>query len=742
MLFAKTRKNINVVSACLILGVSASNSFSQSVVLEEILVTASKRGEANIQDLAFSVQALDADKLNEIGALDFNDFFRQVSGLSVLDPGPGDKRYVIRGVNATGAGTVGLYLDEAIITGENAQDGVGRQPDIKLFDMERVEFLKGPQGTTFGSSSLSGTIRYITNKPNLQQMELDTSASLRSTKGADIGGQIEVAGNLPLIENKLAIRAAGILVRKEGYIDNPFDQGANNDETEAFRVSAKWAITDGLNLNLMYMNQDMQSDSLGHYYLQDFNGTPLPEFTGQSVTRTPFFDDLDILSGNLEYKTDYGSFLATASRVDRDVVYNRDASLNLFVLIPAVFTSLTGNARSVITQPKDRRVDSYEFRFASDWESPLQALAGVFYQEEERFFQSRIFPTDPTGRTFSEVAGYSLDRNVRTKIDETAVFAELSYDITGKLNLTGGLRWFENDVKEVATAVTGVTGGPGRGVGPQLAFGENNVIGKVNLSYDFTDDVMAYAQWSQGFRSGGTNDQTAAALANVVIPAGFGSDSLENYELGLKGVFFDTVVANASAYYIDWSDIQVQDQAIGPTGQFPFRGNGGGAEIYGLELDTSARVSEFLELSAVINMTSAELSADNPNRASGIKGDSIPHVPEFTASVSALYERPIALSGRDLTGFLGGDVFHVGSRGTQLRPNNVAYRDLEAYQLLNLRGGMRGDHWSASLSVNNVFNDDTVINVFDQVIGLYPQGLIVNQPRTVVLNVSKSFSSR
>lgn len=129
--------------------------------VEEIIVTATKRGSARIQDIPLSIQAISGDELEAAGALDFNDYYRQIPGLSVNNQGPGDKRYIIRGISSQGQGTVGLYFDEVIVTGTNINTEGGRQADIKLFDMDRIEVLKGPQGTTFGSSSLSGTIRWI-----------------------------------------------------------------------------------------------------------------------------------------------------------------------------------------------------------------------------------------------------------------------------------------------------------------------------------------------------------------------------------------------------------------------------------------------------------------------------------------------------------------------------------------------------------------------------------------------------
>lgn len=699
--------------------------------IEEVVVTATKRGAANIQDIPFSVQALGGKKLNDIGATDFEDFYHLVPGLAVFDQGPGDKRYIIRGVNSTGAGTVGLYLDEAIITGENAQDGGGRQPDIKLFDIDRVEVLKGPQGTTFGSSSLSGTIRYITNKPNLQETEVELSAGLRDIDGADLGYEIKAAGSLPLISDRLAVRVAGYYLSDEGYIDNILDDGVNNDETTAGRVSILYAPNDDLKISLMAMNQDTETNGLTYFSEMDYSGNPLSKYQQADVGTSGLQDDISVYNATLEYSTKMGTFVATASRLDRDSTLDRDASfaLDRFLGLPFL-----GAGRSVITQPKERELDSYEIRFSSDWDGAIQLLAGIFKQKEERFFRSAIFSADDSGDIAANPMSF-LDRNVATEVDEEAVFAEVSVDITDQLNITGGLRWFDIDVHEVATSVTGFGGGTGAGSGPALSFNESDVIGKMNIGYQINNDILAYFQWAEGFRSGGTNDQTAAAIAGVTIPEGFGSDSLENFEFGIKTTLADgKVIANAAVYYIDWSNIQLQDQATDGQVTFPYRGNGGAADITGMEFDVAYYPSENLELSISGNFVEAELSEDNPVPSSGLDGDNIPYTPETTLSISALYDWDLA---NGLGAFVGGDVAYVDDRNTELRPDSSTQVNLDSYSLTNVRGGVKGEDWSLTLGVNNLFNDDTITDVVR--VAVNPVGFIINRPRTVTLTVSKTF---
>lgn len=716
------------VAMLVLVAMQGTSTLAQEPGLEEVVVTATKRGAASMQHTPITVQALTGDRLNDMGAVDFNDFFRQIPGLAVFDQGPGDKRYILRGVNSTGAGTVGLYLGEVIITGENAQDGGGRQPDIKLYDLDRVEVLKGPQGTTFGSSSLSGTIRYLPKSPNLQQPELNVQVTGQKTKDADTGSQVTFAGSLPVIENELAVRVSGLYLEDKGHIDNRFQDGANSERTHSGRLKVLYTPTDRLTIDLMAMYQETETD--GPYYLNkvDVNGDPLPDDQQADLTRNPFFDDTTIYNGTLNYESDYGTLTATASRLDRETVFNRDASLAVGPL-------------SVITQPKDRTVDSFEVRFASNWNSPFQVLVGVFAQREDRFFQSRIFPANPTTGKLIEVEGFSLDRSVNTEVDEDAVFTELSYDFNDRLTLTAGLRWFDMSIEERATAVYGFAGQPAGGPGPLLSFSEDDVIGKLNLSYNVTNDIMLFGQWAEGFRAGGTNDQTAAEIADVTIPQGFGSDSVDSYEFGLKSQWLNNRLRlNAALYYIDWADIQIQDQAQDPDDPsvfFPFRSNGGAADVYGVEVDLTYRPVAGLELTMAGSYTDAELSEDNPIPSTGREGDDITYIPETTLSLSGRYSRPIPNTA--LTGIVGMDLSYVSERNTELRPDNPLFIELDDYTLVNLRAGVETNSWSATLIVNNLFDDDSAVDVFRIIPGLTPDGFLVQEPRTVALRFTKHF---
>ena len=704
--------------------------------LEEVVVTATKHGEQNIQDTPIAVQAMSGQQLVAMGAIQVGDYAALVPGFSYQDNGPGDKRYAIRGVSSTGSGTVGVYLDDVVITGENSQDGGGQQPDVMLFDMDRIEVLKGPQGTTFGSSSMTGTLRFITAKPSLTAFSGSMRAGVIDTTNGGVGSQVDAMINLPVLSDRFAIRLAGFYLDEPGFINNQFEKQANEVRAKAGRVSAKLAITDALTLTGMVMVQETAADALGYYNKIDYNGLPVaqPGFFQDDLARSPTSNRMAMDNLVLDYRASYGTVTLTASRFQRDFHYTRDASLALDAFLGL---DMNGAGRSVIDYPKERTLDSYEARFASDWQGPLQLLVGINDQQEKRDFRSHILSADPNGNVQANPQ-ILLDRTVHDELSQKALFSELSYAFTNQWKLTLGGRAYDNRVKELSDAITGFGGGAGSGPGPTDRSKDTGVIGKFDLSYKPTTSILTYAQVSQGFRSGGVNDQTAATIANVTIPAGFGSDSLINYELGLKTSWLENkIVANGAVYYIDWSKIQVQQQATSGTSSFPYTGNGGAATVKGVEFELQVAPIPRLRLGLYGNFNQAELSKDSPIPSQGLSGDRIPYVPQETVTFNGDYDW--SLPWEQMKATVGAEEAYTSSRNSELRPSSATFMQFPAYSTVTLRAGLKTDNWTALLNVQNVFDDTTTVADSSAILGVYPASPIPNRPRTYTLTVSTSF---
>ncbi|HKU16964.1 MAG TPA: TonB-dependent receptor [Steroidobacteraceae bacterium] len=735
---------------------TATAQVSPGPGVEEVVVTATKRGATLLEDTPLSVQSLGGTSLTEQGALDFNDYMRQVPSLSVGDNGPGDKRIVMRGVSATGDGTVGLYFDEVVITGQSLGDDGGKQPDIKLFDMDRIEVLRGPQGTTFGSSSLSGTIRWLPKAPDYTKFAADVGARISTlSESDDMGYAYDAMVNIPL-SDQLAIRVSGLRSVAPGFIDSRFGKDIDKEDTTAARVMLGWRISDSLELSLLAMKQDMHLDGRSSFSTADLdlpnsptlNGGPLPsKYYTSDHARSSRDDEIEMYSGKLVYSKDWGTITATSSLFERYSGYVRDASAAAEVLsqgrlhADSTGISLIGGRDG---WPKNW-IRSSELRYSSDWDGPVQILVGAYNQNEERRDGSYWATVDPaTGRPGANRTVF-LSRTSFVQLDQVAFFGEVTWNVTDRLAATAGLRYFDYDTTQDASRLVDFQSVPGPGPGATFKFGESGTTTRFNVSYELTDDALAYVQVAEGFRAGGPNDQTAASIANVTIPAGFGSDSITNYELGLKTQWLDRrLTLNGAIYQIDWSDIQVSQFANSSTGlRFTYRGNGGKAKVQGVELELAAHPTEALQFGLGFAYTDSKLEEDLPIPDQGRKGDPLPYVPELTGSVNARYSWPMF---QNWEGFVGGDWSYTDDTANRLRSTDRYYRKLEAYDVLNLRIGLQGgDGWMGVLAIDNALDSDEIISYpFDfqtaaAINGNIPDRLGRVWPRSISLSLRKSF---
>ncbi|MDY6946375.1 MAG: TonB-dependent receptor [Pseudomonadota bacterium] len=746
----KTAIASSAVTACMVL--SISTAMGQNV--EEVVVTATKRGATLLEDTPLSVQSIGGKALTETGALDFDDFMRDVPSLSISDNGPGDKRIVMRGVSATGAGTVGLYFDEIVMTGSALGDDGGRQPDIKLYDMDRIEVLRGPQGTTFGSSSLSGTIRWLPRAAEYGKFSGEVGARATSLKESDSNGfQYDGMVNIPLGE-QVAVRLSGLHVTIPGYIDGKFGKDLDQEETSAARAMFGWRITDSLEFSLLAMVQKTDLDGRTSFSTANLDLPNSPTLNGQRLpsryytsdqTRPSRDEEIAAYSGKLVYSKDWGTITAASSLFDRDSGFARDASAAAEILSVGALRA-DSNGISLLENPMHAWIRSSELRFSSDWSGPVQILLGAYNQNEDRRGGSRWASVDPDTGRYGIDSVVFLQRREATHVDEQALFGEVTWNVTDRLAATAGIRWFDIDVSQDASRVVDFRSVAGAGPGPTFKSGESGTTTRFNVSYELTDDLLAYVQVAEGFRAGGPNDQTAASIANVQIPAGFNSDSITNYELGMKASLFGrALTASGAIYQIDWSDIQVSQFADSATGlRFTYRGNGGKARVKGAEFELSAHPIDALTFGLGMSYNDSKLTENLPIPTQGLSGDSLPYVPEWTGSINARYSYP--LPGDEWEAFVGGDWSYTDDTSNRLRPTDRYYRKLEAYDILNLRAGLQSiNGWTTVLSVDNVLDSDKIITYpFDfqtaaAINGNIPDRLGRPWPRSVSLSVRKSF---
>jgi len=691
--------------------------------LEEVVVTANKRSEVSAQSLPVTITALSGDHLAEAGATTFADWSHSVPGLVFQDQGPGDKRYIIRGIQSIGAPTVGVYLDNAVISGSNGEDdGGGKNVDIRLHDIERIEVLRGPQGTLYGTGSLSGTIRIITKQPKLDRFEQEVGAELSDTSRGSENYHVDGMVNVPIVPDKLGIRAVGWYVNDSGFIDNIRlgNSDINTEETTGGRLSVALAATDRLRLTGSILYQDQNVGGKSFYFPSD------GDLRNSEYTLGPRTDRATISQLDLNYRFDSGSLDVSSAYFDRFVYFRFDSTpILIFFGVP--------DLPAVTLQPEDSSIWTNEARFSSDLSGPFQFVVGALHQRLTRSFTSSVVTVDAAGRA-TQTEPNIFGRTSSKQVEQEAVFGEATYDFTSQWSLTGGLRWFRSEEDAHSQNVFPFFGGPPEE--PRVSHtSEDKVTPKVSLSFKANPDVLLYALAAQGFRQGGTNDAGFGSL--IVVPEGFDSDSLWNYEVGLKSAWFDKrMLLNVTVYAIRWSDIQTKNRTPGLG--FPYIGNAGKASSDGIEMELTALPMRGLELRASVAYQDARLTQDQPLAATdtdaGRDGDRIPNTPRITANGSAQYTWPLT---SQLDGVVRGEVSYVGASQTYFSARSEFFQELAPYALADFRAGVQGENWNATLFVKNAFDRRAEIDKLYQTDS--PLSVFTARPRTIGVSVGYRF---
>lgn len=694
------------------LGGMAAAAAESNQALEEVLVTASKREAVSVQEIPYNISAVSGAQLEKTGVGDLADFARIVPGLTLVDSGPNNKQIVIRGLAAT-AGTeqVSVYFDEIPVTGSS--NGNVNQTDVRLYDVERIEVLRGPQGTLYGSGSQAGTVRYIMNKPRADALGGSFAGSM-GARARDGGEALAFSGmlNAPLIQDKLAVRAVGYYRHTDGLVDRPDLNRERSDEEATYggRLLARAELADTTSLSLAAYYQSTEVDDSG-WVLQDRDVHP-------GYVREPFTDKLKMYNLTLEHGVDWGTFTLTGSMFDRDTFYAFDVSQ----FVPS------GSAR--VNQPVNTKIYSGEARFASKFAGPLQLIAGLYYNDRKRAGDSYgAFIDESTGQLPANELRFFHNVTV-SNFSDKALFGELNYEVTDRLTLTGGLRWFELQRDSQDDLLIDFFGNP-LGKTPLRKSKVNDTVHRLQASYKLTDRALLYLTYSQGFREGGEN--ASNLLGN--IPASYEPDFVDNYEFGWKSELFDRqMVLNGAVYYMQWQDVQVQ--RFDDTGAFAYTTNAGEAELYGVELEGSWRPQALpgFSLTLGLRFSDQKLTQDNPNAAAGDpfggrKGDPLPGSAKSQASLG-MEQR---FQAWQWPAFARIDVSYGGTAPTTFSAADPLHREWGGFTLTNLRAGIDEERWSAGFYVRNAFNKRAIVNWNVQTVPGIPDLVRMTPPREIGL---------
>jgi len=698
-----------------------SFSHSSSAEIEEVVVTASKRGASNIQDITSNISALGSESLKKIGANGFRDFAKHIAGLSSIDNGPGNQQIIIRGLaSSTGAAQVGTYFDEIPASGSGGTNV--RQTDLQLYDLERVEVLRGPQGTLYGGGSQGGTIRYISNKPNFEKVEgsVQMDAATRSRNGGETY-QLNAMINAPVVEDVFALRAVAFYRDGDGYANLPDlnQRGTDTEETLGGRVMARWNISDNTKLDASVWYQNME--------VGDRPQVTLASDSRSGSVKTPFDDKLKMANITLEHSFDAATLTLTHSDYSRDALYVFDVSQ---------FVPGSGG----VFQTRDTQLSSSEVRLASNLDGNLQYIVGAFYQQRQAdSISAGFFVDDSTGNIVAEQTKF-FDTRTDAEFSNKAIFGEVTFQATEQLELLAGFRSFklttDSQANELLTPF-----GPPSGLADPLHSESDDTIFKLQASYDFSEDALAYLVFSEGFREGGANNINLLTSGGDPAPASFDPDFVKNLELGWKTQYLNKqLTVNGAIYFMQWEDSQVglldQNQAFGYTD------NAGKASLKGIELETRISPDALAGFSASINLNYSEQQLDentiqfnNGDDTAGKEGDDLPSTSPISAGI--ILEQRFELAGQQA--FVNFNASYTGKALTTYSYRDSNARKIGDYVLAGARMGLETESWSASLYINNLFDERKPVNWTVEARPGIPDRILTTQPRAIGINLEYHF---
>ncbi|MEM7612875.1 MAG: TonB-dependent receptor [Pseudomonadota bacterium] len=731
-----TRLALVLSSVGMLMPTTAPAQEAGSNALEEIVVTARKRSES-VLDVPISINVISEQAIERLGAEDFTDLLTSVPSLTAYENGPGRTRLSIRGI-ANGGGndndtqnqeTVGIYMDEVPIS-------MGAMnPEFNLFDLKRVEVLRGPQGTLYGAGSLAGTVRLVSNQPDLSEFSGKVDASVLSVAEGDQGGGIKGLINVPIIPGKLALRASSYFTDTPGYIDNALtgESDLNRALSRGLKLSTLYQATDDLSATFTFINHDYTD-----------NGRPedldrAPELSRDFPSFDGYDDEMQLYNLTINYNLGWGELVSSTSYFDRFVV-NRRSLDDLFgaALPPTVIPN-------ELVDSTDTETLVQEIRVSSDNDGRLNWTAGVYFDERDTFYLN-TFPVPGAdaalGIDSPSLYGAPVD-NLFWGFDDltvktAAIFGEVYYDID-RWTITLGMRYFDWE-QDIDFYQSGLFNG-GSNSDPRPTGEEDGVNPKLNVSYDVNDEWLIFGQAARGFRYGGINGAIPEAvcaeeLAEVSRQGGdtrfFDSDSTWNYELGTKGSFADgAMTLSATVFSVQWSDTQTQRSfECG----FGFRENVGELTSQGIEFEYDARFGDALTFTLGGAYMKAELDQDVPNLGA-LEGDKAPFVPELTLNTSLEYQTPLSPT---LDSYTWVNAQYVDERSTEFDLENSNNKLMDSYTLVNFRTGIVWDRMDISLFINNLTDSRAVVRALGRP-PFDPDARIRVQPRTIGVSLRAFF---
>lgn len=707
----------------------ANEDKSNATALEEVMVTASRR-EERLQDVAVAVTVLDPQDFTKAGLTSLASVLPFVPGVSVQDSGATYRSDIyIRGINATGAGGVGTYVDD-IPYGSSTKDAGGGAPiDSTLLDLENLSVLKGPQGTLYGASAMGGVLKYKTRDPSTSAWSSDISADLSNTRGGDLNQLYRVSANGPLARDVLGVSVTGFWKNKAGYIDNVTIPKEGWDDYEYYGGSANLLFTPTEDLSVKAQALYQKSTQNGFATIPASNdGVPqFGKFEIGAPTVAPSEFETKLLGLSVNYDFGFAKLTSITSYQDLDQVSHSDLTVPFAGFADQFFPANAPHTSALFTGALGWDRVTQELRLTSVSNTSFEWLAGGFYSREKGYNTQNI-DTVPAEPTFFVV-------DFPSKYVEKAAFATGTYYFTPELDVSVGYRLSDtqNSIQLDAT-------GPLVGTLPQNVYDDRVSTYLLNMRYRPSNRMSFFARAANGFRPAVANFLIADTSTGEFLSDAFVKpDRLWSYEVGVKGRSPEGRLSYEMAtFYIDWKDFQVNVSR----GGILVATNGKHASSRGAEASLGLSVTEALNLMGTLSYTDAKLDVDDPN-VGGSEGDQLPNSAKWTGTLGFNYDFNVG----SLPAFFSGTYryngeFPVGFDGVTIdgtfHPSASPRYTNDSYDLVDLQLGFTTQRFEVSLYASNLFDEYGYINITTSATG--PATAVPLRPRTFGVMLKTHFN--
>ncbi len=693
-----------------------------NLALQEIVVSASRVGDESVQKIPMAISVVSPAALDAKGLSGISDFVGQLPSVNLQSVSPGENVVDMRGlvtneVNPTNAqqrSLVAFYLDDASIGQE------GFNPDLHVYDLERVEVIRGPQGTLYGAGSMAGTIRLITKKPDAAAFFGDADLSVSDTRHGGTNTSARGMVNLPLIDEKLAARLVLYRSDDSGYIDN-IELGkrdANPAHATQGRLAVRWLPSDTFTLDVSALFARLNAEGRNAVYPQ------LGAYTYESLTPEQLSDYLKLYNVTADWNLSFAHLISSSSYTQRHLAEGESfESIDEYLLTPG------NRLPAANVNANDIHKFQQELRLVSRPDQALRWITGVYFERGSQFYPQNLispgfdsaFGAEVGDPTFNSQTAYGTPASdtpfygtINVVERQFALFGEATYAVLPRLDLTLGARYFDfkDDFNLYFTGVAGAIapGQPDTGNGEQTSKGVNP---RAVLTFKVDDHVIVYGEAARGFRYGGVNEPAPVvfcaadleALGLKGSPQSFGPDHLWSYTLGEKGTFGEgRWKMNVDGFYIRWDDVQtLHDLSCG----YNFAQNAGKITSQGLEWESQVRATSALTLGISGSYTDAHANGPIPNLGA-TDGNRAPFFPRNIVTVNGTYDFPLPDGKIEVSA----DYTYRSREFTAFSPTAFDYTVIPSSVLLNGSIGYTADRWSVSVYGTNL-TDNHLVSIVD-----------------------------